>query len=101
MDEKYKVYGVECSCHGDVGACGARASLHTFEKGLGNSVTAHTHTAAIQRNVCSVGTMSLMDMGYNKGLSNWTHTNCLIYKNGTKQLINFIPDKNGNYKCTL
>ena len=101
MDEEYNKYGVECSCHGDVGACGARASLHTFEKGLGNSVTAHSHTAAIQRNVCSVGTTSLMDMGYNKGLSNWTHTNCLIYKNGTKQLINFIPDKNGNYKCTL
>ena len=101
MDEKYNVYGVECSVHGDKGSGGQRGSLNVFEKGLGNSVTAHSHTAAIQRNVCSVGTMSLMDMGYNEGLSNWTHTNCLIYKNGTKQLVNFIPDKKGNYKYTL
>lgn len=101
IDESYKKYGVEVAIHGNLGANGSRGSLTIFEKGLGNAVTAHTHTAAIQRNVCSVGTMSLMDMGYNEGLSNWTHTNCLIYKNGTKQLINFIPDKNGNYKCTL
>ena len=101
MDERYNVYGVECSLHGDKGANGSRGSLAIFEKGLGNSVTAHTHTAAIQRNVCSVGTMSLMDMGYNEGLSNWTRTCCLIYKNGTKQLINFIPNNRNEYKCTL
>lgn len=101
MDEKFNVYGVECSLHGDKGANGSRGSLAIFEKGLGNSVTAHTHTAAILRNVCSVGTMSLMDMGYNEGLSNWTRTCCLIYRNGTKQLINFIPNKKNEYKCTL
>ena len=101
MDEKYKVYGVECGLHGDKGSNGSRGSLTIFEKGLGNSVTAHTHTAAIQRNVCSVGTMSLMDMGYNEGLSNWTHTCCLIYKNGTKQLVNFIPNSKDEYTCTI
>lgn len=101
MDESYRRYGVEMSCHGDKGANGSRGSLAIFEKGLGNSVTAHTHTAAIQRNVCSVGTMSLMDMGYNEGLSNWTHTNCIVYKNGTKQLVNFMPTKKDEYKYTL
>lgn len=100
-DESFKVYGVECGLHGDRGANGSRGSLAIFEKGLGNSVTAHTHTAAILRNVCSVGTTSLMDMGYNAGLSNWTRTCCVIYKNGTKQLINFIPNKKNEYKCSL
>ena len=100
-DESFKVYGVECGMHGDRGANGSRGSLAIFEKGLGNSVTAHTHTAAILRNVCSVGTTSLMDMGYNAGLSNWTRTCCIIYKNGTKQLINFIPNKKNEYKCSL
>lgn len=100
-DESCKKYGVEIANHGDRGANGSRGSLAIFEKGLGNSVTAHTHTAAILRNVCSVGTMSLMNMGYNEGLSNWTRTCCLIYKNGTKQLVNFIPNKKKEYKCTI
>lgn len=100
-DEKFKVYGVECSNHGHRGANGARGSLATFERGLGNCVTAHTHTAAILRDVCSVGTMSLMDMGYNSGLSNWTRTCCLIYSNGTKQLVNFIENDKKEYKCTI
>lgn len=101
VDESYRKYGVECGLHGDKGANGSKGSLTIFEKGLGNCVTAHTHTAAIQRNVCSVGTMSSMDMGYNSGLSNWTHTCCLVYKNGTKQLINFIPSNKDEYKCTI
>ena len=100
-DEGCKKYGVEVSCHGDRGSNGSRGSLAIFEKGLGNAVTAHSHTAAILRNVCSVGTMSLMDMGYNEGLSNWTHTCCLIYKNGTKQLVNFIPNNKDEYNYTL
>jgi metal-sulfur cluster biosynthetic enzyme len=57
--------------------------------------------AAIIRNAYCVGTVGVMDMGYNKGLSSWTRTCCLIYKNGTKQLINFIPDGKGNYKYTF
>ena len=99
-DKSYRVYGVECGVHGSCGANGSRGSLAVYEKGLGNCVTAHTHSAAILRNACSVGTVGLMDMRYNKGLSSWTRTCCLIYSNGTKQLINFIPDEKGNYSCS-
>lgn len=100
-DESCTVYGVEVGLHGDKGSCGAKGSLPTFNRGIGNCVVGHSHTGAILRSTFSVGTVGLMDMGYNQGLSNWTRTCCLIYKNGTKQLINFIPDKNGNYKYTL
>lgn len=100
-DQSYKIYGVEVGVHGHLGANGSRGSLSIFEKGLGNCVTAHTHSAAIIRNAYCVGTTSDMDLKYNKGLSNWTRTCCLIYPNGTKQLINFIPNKNDDYKCTL
>ena len=96
-DVGYRIYGVEVSHHGSKGANGSRGSLTTFEKGLGNCVTAHTHSAAITRDAYCVGTVGLMDMGYNKGLSSWTRTCCLIYNNGMKQLINFIPDGCGNY----
>ena len=100
-DESCKVYGVECSNHGSAGANGSKGSLQIFEKGLGNCVVAHTHSAAIIRDAYCVGTVGVMDQGYNKGLSSWTRTCCLIYKNGTKQLINFIPDKNGDYSYLL
>ena len=100
-DQSCQVYGVEVGVHGDRGANGSRGSLQIFEKGLGNCVTAHTHSAAIIRNAFCVGTVGVMDQGYNKGLSSWTRTCCLIYKNGTKQLINFILDDKGNYKCSL
>ena len=72
-----------------------------FEKGLGNCVTAHTHSAAIQRSAYCVGTVGVLNMDYNKGMNSWTRTCCLIYSNGTKQLINFIPDENGEYSCSL
>ena len=87
--------------HGSAGANGSRGNLQIFERGLGNCVTAHTHSAAIIRDAFCVGTVGVMDQGYNKGLSSWTRTCCLIYKNGTKQLINFIPDSKGLYKYTL
>ncbi len=96
-DSGYKVYGVEVSHHGSTGSNGSKGSLAIFEKGLGNCVTAHTHSAAIVRNAFCVGTVGFMDMKYNKGLSSWTRTCCLIYNNGTKQLINFIPNSKGCY----
>lgn len=99
-DKSYKVYGVELSVHGDRGANGAKGSLAAFEKGLGNCVVAHSHSAAILRKVFCVGTVGEMDMGYNEGMSNWTRTCCLIYSNGTKQLVNFIPNSNGDYTYT-
>ncbi len=96
-DKSYKFYGVEVGLHGAKGANGGRGNARTFNNGIGNCVTAHTHSASILRNTYCVGTVGHMDMGYNEGLSSWTRTCCLIYSNGTKQLINFIPDNNGDY----
>ena len=100
-DKSYKAYGVELSAHGDRGANGAKGSLAAFEKGLGDCVVAHSHSAAILRKVFCVGTVGEMDMGYNEGMSNWTRTCCLVYSNGTKQLVNFIPNSKGDYTYTL
>ena len=101
MDESCVVYGAEVGLHGDKGSCGAKGSLPTFNRCIGNCVVGHSHTGAIFGDTFSVGTVGLMDMGYNQGLSNWTRTCCLIYKNGTKQLVNFIPDTEGNYSWCL
>ena len=76
---------------------GGRGSLQTYEKSVYNAVVALAHSAAIKQKVFRVGTTSEMDMGYNHGLSSWTRTCCLVYEDGTKQLINFIPNGKGGY----
>ena len=101
VDKSCKFYGVECGIHGDSGANGSRGNARIFNNGIGNCVTAHTHAASIMRNTFCVGTVGVMNMGYNKGLSSWTRTCCLIYSNGTKQLVNFIPNEKGSYTCTI
>lgn len=90
--EELKIAGVEVGQHGDLGLNGAKSSLQSMERVYGNCVVAHTHSAAIFRGVWRVGTMTNMDLGYNRGPSNWTHTNCLVYDNGQRQLINLIND---------
>jgi hypothetical protein len=97
-DEDYKIAGiVECGCHGDLGANGARGSARTVEKAYGNAVVGHSHTGAVFRDVFCVGTSSYLKMSYNKGCSSWTQTLCLIYPNATKQLINCIKDGDNKY----
>lgn len=89
--DSVKIAGVECAAHGDLGLNGAKSSLNSLEKIYGDCITGHTHSAAIQRGVFRVGTLSALDMRYNRGPSSWTHTCCLLYENGQRQLINYIP----------
>jgi hypothetical protein len=84
---------VECGSHGDLGLNGAKPSLLSLEKAYGNCVVGHAHSAAIQRGVFRVGTISKLNLGYNRGPSSWTHTCCLVYNNGQRQLINNIEGK--------
>ena len=97
QDESYNRFGIELGAHGDKGANGGRGSLTTFERSVGNCVTAHTHAAKRLRRACCVGTVGYLDQGYNEGLSSWSRTCCICYSNGTKQLIHFILNKKGQY----
>ena len=101
IDVSKRIYGVEIAQHGSKGANGGRGNKTTYENGLGDCIVAHSHSAGIQRKVFTVGTVGQMDMGYNEGLSSWTRTCGLIYKDGTKQLVNFIANKNGDYTYTI
>lgn len=92
-ESSIRISGVECGSHGDLGLNGAKPSLNTFETVYGNCIIGHAHTAAIQRGVFRVGTLSKLDMGYNRGPTSWTHTFCLLYDNGQRQLINVINEK--------
>ena len=89
-DEDFKRGGVQLGAHGDKGNNGARGSLRAMEQAYGQSVSGHSHSAEILRGAFQVGTTSKLKLGYNKGGSSWSHTSCLIYPDGRRQLINII-----------
>lgn len=93
IDEDFKIAGVHCGAHGDIGPNGAKGTLIKMEETYGNCVVGHSHTPQILRNAWQVGTSSLLRMGYNEGSSSWMHTSCLIYPNGQRTLINSINGK--------
>lgn len=95
-DESYQIGGVEMAAHGDLGSNGSRGSPGSLEKAYGQCVTGHTHSAHIMRGAWRVGTLTLKNLDYNRGPSNWTHSNCVIYDNGSRQMLNII---NGNYRA--
>lgn len=96
-DESYERHGCELGQHGHLGSNGSRGSAKQYSTFVGNAVIGHSHSACIVGKTFQVGTTSELDQGYNKGLSSWTRTCCLVHEDGTKQLINFIRDKDGRY----
>lgn len=95
-DEDFKVAKIQLGHHGDKGANGARGSLPAMEAAYGNSVTGHSHVAEILRGAWSCGTSTYLKLTYNVGISSWTQSSVLVYKNGSRQLIHCI-----NGKCCL
>jgi hypothetical protein len=92
-DEDYKIANIECGTHGDMGVNGSRANPQTLENSYGNCVAGHSHTPRILRGVWIVGTSSFLRLGYNHGPSSWLNSGCIIYGNGSRQMINSINGK--------
>lgn len=89
-DEGMKLRGYELGNHGDLGANGAKPSMRSIEEANGKSITAHTHSAAKLRDTYRVGTSTKLRLDYNRGYSNWTQTNAVLYDDGAVQLLNTI-----------
>lgn len=92
-DEDFKVEGVQCAAHGDLGANGTKGTLLSTEKSYFNSVTGHLHSPRIYRQAYQVGTSTELRLNYTKGPSSWLNTSCLIYPGGFKTLITSIGGK--------
>lgn len=92
-DEDLNVRGFQLGNHGDKGANGARGSIRTMENAYGKSVVGHSHTPQMVRDTMIVGTSTDLSLDYNVGLSSWMNTHCMVYKNGTGQLLNIINGK--------
>ena len=93
-DDDFYVSRIQLGAHGDRGANGAKGSLLSMENAYGLSVTGHSHTPEILRGAWQVGTTSKLNLDYTKGSpSSWFHTACLVYPNGSRQLINVVGGK--------
>lgn len=94
LDQDYKIAGHQCGAHGDLGAHGKRnPGLNEMQKSYGSSISGHSHTPGILRTSFRVGTSSYLKLDYNSGSSAWLHTSCLVYPNGSRQLINSIEGR--------
>ena len=101
VDESHSRYDCELGQHGNNGTNGSKGTLRQFHCSVGNAVIGHSHSSGIMGDTFQVGTTSELDQGYNKGLSSWTRTCCLVHEDGTKQLVNFIPNNKGTYSFKI
>jgi len=87
-EQSYEIKGYEVGKHGDAGIAGAKGNTNAYVKSYDKSITGHTHSPKIKESGVVVGTLSKLKLSYNKtSISNWAHANCILYKNGTFQLI--------------
>ena len=85
--------GIECALHGDRGANGSRGSARQFARMGRRSNVGHSHSARIVQGCYQAGTNSDLDLGYNQGLSSWTHSDIITYPNGKRAIITFFNSK--------
>lgn len=98
LDESFMIgseHGIECGYHSHTGANGARGSVNSYRLAGLRYNLGHSHAATIKDGVYQAGVTGKLDMGYNIGLSSWSHSHILTYQN-TKRTI--ITIKNSKYK---
>ena len=93
IDESYRVNDIELGVHGHLGSSGSRGSAMQFKDMNTKNITGHTHSPIRIDGHSSVGTLTHLRVGYNKGLSSWLNSNVVIYPNGKIQHIHIINNK--------
>lgn len=92
--DKVMIHGIVLSDHGDNGINGSRGSPMQFAKLAEDHIIGHSHSPRIEKGCYQVGTSTGM-LEYARGKTTWANTHCLVYPNGTRQLIHII---NGRWK---
>jgi hypothetical protein len=93
IDESYRIKDWECGMHGHLGTNGSRGGVIQFKNLNTKNVTGHTHTPCREDGHCSVGTLTYLRVGYNKGPSSWMNSNFVIYPNGKGHHVHIINNK--------
>jgi len=92
-DDSFVLEGIEFGSHGDLGANGARGSINGFAKSGMKMNLGHSHNIGILGGIYYAGVLGKLDMGYNRGLSNWSHANIITYKNGKRSILSIKNNK--------
>lgn len=79
--------GIECGVHGDRGMNGARGTPGGIARGTRKTNMADKHSIEIIDNNYVAGVSGRLNMGYNKGMSSWTHGNILTYPNACRTIV--------------
>lgn len=87
QDQSFVVAGIEKGMHGHLGANGARGAPAQFTRMGPKATTGHTHSCGILDGIYTAGTKSNLDLGYNLGLSSWTHSDVVTLPNGKRQIV--------------
>lgn len=86
-DDSYRILGeIEAGLHGHLGPNGARGNPKNLRT-VGKANTAHTHSAGITEGIYTAGVYGELDMGYNKGLSSWSHSLIVTYANAKRAIL--------------
>mgnify|MGYP003671670278 CR=1 FL=1 len=93
LDDSYRVLDWELGVHGHVGANGSRGGHNQYKNMNTKMITGHTHSPNRGDGHMTVGTLSGLRVGYNKGASSWMHANALIYADGKAQLVYIVGGK--------
>lgn len=98
LDESFMIggeNGIECGYHGHTGIGGARGSAKSYKHAGLRYNLGHGHYCLIIQGVYQAGGICKLDMGYNVGLSAWSHSNIVTYQNNKRCIVTI---KNGKYK---
>lgn len=86
-DSSYKILDeIEAAMHGHLGPNGARGAPRNIRT-AGKANTGHTHSAGIVEGVYTAGVYGKLDMGYNRGLSSWSHSMIVTYPNKKRAIL--------------
>ena len=72
---------------GYLGPNGAQGGANAYAKMGRKANVGHTHQAGIRDGIYTGGTLSYLDLGYNRGPSSWSHSNIITYVNGKRTII--------------
>jgi hypothetical protein len=98
-DESYRICerdndtGIECGMHGHLGGNGSKGTPRQFTRMGPKANTGHTHSPGIIDGIYTAGTSSLLEAGYNKGLSSWAHAHIVTYPNGKRAIVQMKEGK--------
>lgn len=93
IDDSYRVLGWELGVHGHLGSNGSKGTAIQFKNLNTKNVTGHTHTPHREDGHLSVGTVTKLRVGFNKGMSSWMHSNVVIYPNGKASHIHIVKGR--------